>query len=122
MIDIEVILGIIFIHWIADFVCQTDKQATGKSKNWDDLLSHTLTYTMVWIPALFIYGMFNNLSLTILWFIPITFACHTATDYYTSRVNAILWEKKDVHSFFVAIGFDQWLHYTQLFLTYLILR
>jgi hypothetical protein len=38
MISLTEILVILFIHWLADFVLQTDKQAKGKSKNWSDLL------------------------------------------------------------------------------------
>ena len=48
------IFTILLIHWFADFVLQTDKQAKGKSKNWRDLLSHTLTYSLIW----FVIGMY----------------------------------------------------------------
>jgi hypothetical protein len=51
----------------------------------------------------------------------ITFIFHTITDYFTSRLNSKLWKKGDVHNFFVSIGFDQVLHYVQLFLTYKLL-
>ena len=47
--NLEVIILILVIHWIADFVLQTDKEAKGKSKNWSDLLSHTYTYSLVWL-------------------------------------------------------------------------
>jgi len=33
-------------------------------------------------------------------------------------INAKLWAKGDVHNFFVSIGFDQVLHYIQLFITF----
>jgi hypothetical protein len=49
----------------------------------------------------------------------ITFVCHTVTDYITSRINSRLWLAQRVHDFFVSIGFDQVLHYTQLYITYL---
>jgi len=42
------IFSILLIHWFADFVLQTDEQAKGKSKNWLDLLQHTLNYSIVW--------------------------------------------------------------------------
>jgi len=48
----------------------------------------------------------------------ITFITHTITDYFTSRLNSKLWEQGKVHNFFVALSFDQILHYVQLFLTY----
>lgn len=115
---------IIFIHWIADFVCQTDEQAKGKSSNNYCLLSHTLSYTLVWIPFALLY-VITHLDTYIHWhftlFIAITFMCHTIQDYFTSRLNTKLWLKGDVHNFFVSIGFDQVLHYGQLFLTFYLL-
>ena len=113
---------LLFVHWIADFVLQTDKQAKGKSKNWSDLLDHTSSYSATWIPFLVIWAMINNIQLEniapIFKFIGITFFAHTITDYFTSRLNSKLWAEGKVHYFFVSIGFDQLLHYAQLFLTY----
>jgi Protein of unknown function (DUF3307) len=113
MINVTAVLVIIAIHWIADFILQTDKQAKGKSKNWGDLISHTFTYSICWLlPAILMLG-FNGVL-----FVLITFIAHTITDYFTSRINSKLWAKGDVHNFFVSVGFDQLLHYTQLILTY----
>lgn len=125
MVNIYVVFAILFIHWIADFVLQTDKQAKGKSKNWADLLSHTGTYSAVWLfaSAFIIYFDGNGLShmdnaYYALLFAGITFVAHTITDYFTSRLNSKLYTANKVHYFFVSIGFDQILHYVQLFLTY----
>ena len=51
MFTLTEIFSILIIHWIADFVLQTDKQAKGKSKNWSDLLKHTNNYSTIWIFA-----------------------------------------------------------------------
>ena len=118
---------IIVIHWFADFVLQTDKQAKGKSKNWADLLSHTLTYSLVWFVVGFIWVILSKLNLVGLYgcdfgfvvkFCIITLIAHTITDYFTSRLNSKLWNEGKVHYFFVSIGFDQLLHYAQLFLAF----
>ena len=124
MISLTEILVILFIHWFADFVLQTDKQAKGKSKNWSDLLSHTIIYSICWVflPLILLCFSVENLPQKLLWLIPITFICHTITDYFTSRLNAKLWAKGNVHNFFVSIGFDQYLHYLQLFITYSLLK
>lgn len=111
------IFSIILIHWFADFVLQTDKQAKGKSKNWEDLLAHTLTYSMCWWSMMFFLPWFEAAA-----FVGATFIFHTATDYFTSRLNTKLWNKGDVHNFFVSVGFDQVLHYVQLFTTYWLLK
>lgn len=124
MLSLIEIFSIILIHWFADFVLQTDKQAKGKSKNWKNLLSHTGIYSLVWlIPSLIIF--FNQSEIGIikaLLFVLITFIAHTITDYFTSRLNSKLWTKGEVHNFFVSVGFDQVLHYVQLFLTYYLLK
>jgi len=120
------IFAILIIHWFADFVLQTDKQAKGKSKNWDDLLGHTFTYTYIfaivgalysWYSMFSVHGIIENISL----FLLITFVAHTITDYYTSRLNSKLWASGNSHNFFISVGFDQVLHYVQLFTTYWIL-
>jgi hypothetical protein len=135
------IFGIIIIHWYADFVLQTDKQERGKSKNWNDLLSHTFTYSLVFWS--FIMGVTGLNVLTSFYFWLITFIAHTITDYFTSRLNSRLipereyahnygksidkysffrYKNESWHNFFVSVGFDQVLHYVQLFLTYYYLK
>jgi hypothetical protein len=116
---------ITIIHWFADFVLQTDWQAQNKSKNNFALLSHTSNYSLVWmIPMGFVFGIVKEGATTewIVWssmyFCIITFIAHTITDYFTSRLNSRLWKVNQVHYFFVGVGFDQVLHYGQLFSTY----
>jgi len=139
------ILLIPFIHWIADFVCQTDYQAINKSKEWNSLLNHTIIYSLIWAGVIILTNAISVLVTDegyfytkMCWFPVITFACHTATDYYTSRVNSSLIPKRilhpidkeyskqedmldSFHGFFVSVGFDQFLHYSQLFITYYLL-
>lgn len=126
------ILIILLIHWYADFVLQTDFQAKNKSKSLKALLSHTIVYSLftgfcyfMWFPTSFHLPNITQCDpgyLNIILFTLITFGCHTITDYITSRLNTYLWNKGDVHNFFVSVGFDQYLHYLQLFITYSLLR
>lgn len=124
MINIYIVLGILFFHWVFDFILQTDEDAKGKSSSWKHLLNHTKMYSMGWIVVSLIYFMFSDFIITdlstfkILLFAPITFLAHTATDYYTSKVNSQLWKEGDSHGFFISIGFDQFLHFSQLLLTF----
>ena len=115
------IFTIIFIHWIADFVMQSDYQAKNKSKSNKALTAHILTYSGVWLLAMFgLFFITGNIYMLVL-FPLITFVAHWITDYFTSRLNTKLWSEGKVHWFFVSIGFDQILHYVQLFLTYYLL-
>ncbi len=117
MINIWLILTILFTHWVADFLCQNDWMALNKSKSWKALLTHTCVYTCIWIPFCLVVGDAHFSWI----FLATTLVAHTVTDYVTSRINARLWAEKKTHWFFVSIGFDQFLHYVQLFGTYYLL-
>ena len=116
MISLAAVFIILSVHWIADFVCQSDWMALNKSKSMSALLTHTCVYTSIWIlPCLMV-------SAHVAWiFLLITLVMHTLTDYVTSRANARFWAAEERYWFFVSVGLDQLLHYTQLLLTYYLL-
>lgn len=135
MFNLIEIFVIIIVHWIADFICQDEKWALGKSKNWGDLLSHTYTYSIIWVLIICILFGYNNPTQTTMWYVThslafafITFIFHTTTDYFTSRIVSKKFANKEYGSSipnfgaFTIIGFDQILHYLQLFLTYKLLN
>jgi len=116
--SLYLIFGVLIVHWVADFILQTDEEAKGKSTSNSCLIAHTSTYVICWAPIGLLYCITNGInSLHLFAFLGITFVAHTVTDYFTSRYNKYLWEKGDTHNFFVSVGFDQVLHYVQLFLT-----
>ena len=102
MDSVASLIYLLFVHWVADFVCQTDNMAKNKSNNFNYLLLHIAEYT----------GVFT--FLTGAWFAPefiiINCAAHLLIDYATSKLNSYLWQKQQIHYFFVSIGFDQLLH------------
>lgn len=120
-ISLSAVLLIVAFHWVFDFILQTDWQAKNKSKSNIALLEHTILYSAAWLFAMNAMIIAFNLSDVFWLFAPITFIFHTVQDYITSRINSKLWAKGEVHLFFVSIGFDQLLHYFQLFLTYYLL-
>lgn len=111
---IDLILPIIFLHFIADFVCQSNWMAQNKSKDMIALSTHVIVYTCV-ISA----GMVVILgtSYPLFQWCMINGILHFCVDFITSRVSSMMWEQKRVHAFFVVIGFDQLLHYFSLILT-----
>src|SRR6478752_112267 len=105
------ILTLLTIHWLADFVLQTDWQAQNKSKRWDALTLHVCTYIVPFAAwALWAYGN----TPAVLQFLALSFVLHFITDALTSRVNSRLWAAKQVHYFFVSVGFDQLIHFYSL--------
>ena len=97
---------LLFVHWFADFVLQTEEMAEKKSEPYNfALLEHCFIYG-----ACFIVATLNPLYGLALGFI------HFPVDYYTSRVNKQLYNDNKIHRFFVSIGFDQFLHMATIIL------
>lgn len=119
MIPMSILLFYLMLHWYADFVCQTDKQAKGKSSDNLQLLAHTSSYGLIITISTYILYLTNQFGAQY-WYTPlifgiIQFITHTVVDWMTSRINKKLWEDGLIHEFFVMIGFDQLIHYVILF-------
>lgn len=103
------VLVLLFVHWVADFVLQTDSMAKGKSSSNGTLLRHVSAYAAVLFVA---WPMFWSITTASSWllFVSVNFTAHFWTDYFTSRLNKRLWAEERVHDFFTSVGFDQFLH------------
>ncbi len=136
-LELVLVLQILFAHWVSDFVLQSHWMATNKSHNWSALAAHVVTYTfsMALIMLIFVtataYVKMDNTGLDALLFafFPVAIGyfilvwavingiLHFITDAITSRITSKLWQKNDMHNFFVVVGFDQLVHYACLFIT-----
>lgn len=120
-INIWVVVIILFLHWVGDFVLQTDSMAKNKSKDDIVLFCHSYFYSIIFLfPCVVYWCLFGSPMILIL--VPITIVCHGVQDYFTSRLNARLWKEGRTHAFFVSMGFDQLLHFAQLLITFQILK
>ena len=99
-------VAIIWLHFIADFVLQSDKVAARKSRSNLVLLQHVGIYSL---PFLLLFSPQYVLANAVL---------HFAVDWCSSRATSHLIQKGERHWFFVVIGLDQALHLTCLFVTY----
>ena len=127
---------IVVIHFIADFIFQAEEWAVNKSKSNAHLFAHVSMYIMIWsLLGSFLFaspcdasflGYCVNLPKFVA-FLAITFVAHFITDYLTSRVVSKKFANNQYGSpipnlgAFTIIGFDQVLHYGQLFGTYYLL-
>lgn len=117
------VLYLIGMHWVADFLFQSTKMATNKNDKNTALLAHTLLYSFIMTLSLISFSAdFNVFSLSL--FFGITFCCHTIQDRITSRLTKkqfAIGNFNGVTGAFTIIGFDQLLHYIQIFLTFCLL-
>lgn len=116
IVFLALIIWILFTHFVADFVLQTDYQAKNKSKDSGVLMLHCLTYTLclfTWTTAYIGLEFWYSALL----FATINGSIHFIIDFCTSRVTSSLFGKKDYHNGFIAVGFDQYLHTLILLIT-----
>lgn len=101
----NVIYFVLFIHWVADFICQSDYMAKNKSSSIKALGLHIFVYTLIMCIFGVKFAVINGLI-------------HFIVDFITSRITKKLWLKQDVHNFFVVIGLDQLIHVCTLIYTF----
>lgn len=104
---------IIFSHWVADFIAQSDWMAKNKSKSWVALSTHILAYTATLLAIISV----ANPSIHAWKYALVNGAAHFVVDAITSRITAKLYAKADIHNFFVVIGLDQAIHMATLIAT-----
>lgn len=119
MIGLITVLYLLFSHWVADFLFQTTEMGTGKSKSLKILLKHTGIYALT---MLLMSSFLLELTVSdILIFGLVTFVFHTVQDWATSRLTSTQFAKNRYNGWdgaFTIIGFDQFLHYLQILITY----
>lgn len=97
------IIILIWLHFVSDFLLQSDKMAINKSKSNKWLCLHVLIYSLPLLWFGWIFAAINGFL-------------HFITDFITSRVTTKLYANHK-HWFFVVIGLDQALHMSALILT-----
>lgn len=113
-------ISLIVAHYLGDWLLQSDWMALNKSKSNLALGVHVLVVTLVygfWATYHLPVVQDNPRELQLGLFVGICFLTHFVTDWITSRVNAILWQRELRHWFFCMIGLDQVIHYVTLALT-----
>ena len=109
------ILILCVLHYIGDFLLQTDEMAINKSSSNEVLTDHVNAYMS---PFSLFYAIYTLLFLTgigalalALFAIIINFLLHWIIDYNTSRATARYHQAGERSKFFKMIGFDQLLHH-----------
>lgn len=112
------IIYILFIHFIGDFVLQTNEMATQKSTSMAWLTLHIEAYaSAMFVLTLPVLGFSNAIIYTI-----VNSLAHFLVDAVTSRITSYYWKQNRTHAFFVTIGADQFIHFATLILTLSLLK
>jgi hypothetical protein len=103
------IIYLFFLHFLGDFVFQTRKIAENKGCNICYLILHCLFYWATFtLGTMFVlYDKILVLTLT-----------HFIIDFVSSRITKYLWSNNKIHGFWIAVGFDQFLHMTTILLLF----
>ena len=114
---------IFIFHYVADYMFQKGEWALEKSTKLTSLLKHTTIYSLMWfIPMAALLGIVNGII-----FVVVTFVLHTIQDYIISPIVKRMFETEKYYTdlpntgVFSFMGFDQFLHYLQLYGTFIFL-
>lgn len=104
------------MHFIGDFICQTDEMVKGKSTNLNHLTNHIFVYgEVLTVMITLLLVVVSLMGYWVPWYkvigyILINMFLHWVTDYFTSKMTAKLWTEKRVRDFFIIIGVEQLIH------------
>jgi hypothetical protein len=116
------IILLFVVHFLADFVFQSSKMATGKSKSIKWLSIHVSVYALISLITLIALGsLYGNFLFGFYWW-SINVILHFIVDFFTSKITSRFWEQKNMRFFFVMIGFDQLIHNVCLIATFFLLK
>ncbi len=118
---VSFITAMLFVHWVADFVCQSDGVAKGKSSSISKLSQHIAVYLLVFAVGTFLTVIDLDDGVNSEWFFKegfpsfwvfvfINVGSHFFIDFITSRASKLEFERGNTGTAFKIIGFDQFLH------------
>lgn len=98
------VLLLIWMHYLADFLCQPRYLAETKSTNTKSLILHCVMYSVPFFWFGWQYAVLNGVL-------------HFIVDWPSSRIIRYYWYKDKKYVAFSLIGLDQALHLTCLYVT-----
>ena len=115
------IVYVMFVHFLGDFVFQSREMATNKSSSLFWLTAHVMMYGCILLVGLtfigLIPGQFPVSQIDLMTYVFANMGLHFMIDFVTSKLSSKFWKNGQTHKFFMVIGFDQFLHFTSLYLT-----
>jgi len=88
-----------WVHFLSDFILQSDKMALNKNASLKHLGIHCIIYSVPFLYFGFIFAIINGFL-------------HFIIDFISSKITKYLWDKKQRYWFFAVIGIDQAIHIT----------
>lgn len=124
MISFYTLSTILIIHYLFDFVFQSEWMAKNKSKELNPLMLHICVYSMgLVLMMMFNIHLFVNVPIYVLnlWFWT-NLTAHFLTDFISSTISAHFFSNNKTRYGFLTVGLDQLIHYLTIFYTLLLLQ
>ena len=110
MVSVDNLILAFSIHYVADFLVQTQWQAENKSKNMTALVRHVASYSLCFAPFMYIMPQ-NGVQ-----FFLANALFHFMTDFITSKASSSAYKEGNMKAFWGVIGFDQLIHHVTIML------
>ena len=102
---------LILLHFIADFICQSNMSITARGKDFWWLLVHIVAYTLTLFSGMMLGVLFMGFSAGMTFkFVSLLAVIHFFADYILGKISSHLWETKRHRWAFVIMGAEQFIH------------
>lgn len=119
MININHAILLLFLHFIAEYLCQGESATTRKNIDLGWLILHAIVYAFIFLCGLAFASLFLRLPLgTVASITFIIFCTHIIVDFFTGRLIDFFEIRKENHMAFIVFGSQQFMHAMILLTTY----
>jgi hypothetical protein len=113
------IIYVLFVHFVSDYVFQSNSIIEYKSKHWVWLMIHVLSYISILTVGILIGSLFFKYNLGFIWkFLLININAHWITEYFTSRRIEKYRKKSKTRNMMLLIGLEQFIILSAIFLSF----
>lgn len=111
MLNTNHLFYLLLLHFVADFICQSNMSITHRGKDFGWLLVHIVGYVLTFFAGMMLGVLFLGFSAIMVFKLTLTIlTVHSFVDFCLGKITSHFWEMKQHRWAFVIMGAEQIFH------------